>query len=320
MATGGIVPRFAGEDTSLVTEPISGVAYPYTTPEEYMTRKQNLADTRLKDIEERLSPEEKAFRERTAERLSGLDLKKNKAERMNAALAFLEAGSTVGGLGTAAIAGSKKYMLGQADIEKNYTDMQDNLMKSAAEQKAALRKDAAGDAAGALAASEKAAEYGQKAKVDADKLAFDEKQLASIENRETLKRENELKIARIQKTITPTEKERLATLLKGKSEVDRKAILDNYKDASAALNTTDDVAKIKADAAIPGEALKLIQPGGSHSKAYRAAQNAGTGEAYIQALIESLRRQQAGGSPTIPPPAPNKGKVDSNNPLLGGKS
>jgi hypothetical protein len=320
MATGGIVPRFAGEDTSLVTEPISGVAYPYTTPEEYMTRKQNLADTRLKDIEERLSPEEKAFRERTAERLSGLDLKKNKAERMNAALAFLEAGSTVGGLGTAAIAGSKKYMLGQADIEKNYTDMQDNLMKSAAEQKAAMRKDAAGDAAGALTSSEKAAEFSQKAKKDLDEAEFAKTKLISEENRDTLKRENDLKVARIQKTITPTEKERLATLLKGKSEVDRKAILDNYKDASAALNTTDDIAKIKADAAIPGEALKLIQPGGSHSKAYRAAQNAGTGEAYIQTLIESLRRQQAGGSPTIPPPAPNKGKVDLNHPLLNGKS
>jgi len=335
MAEGGIVPRFAGEDTSLVTEPISGVAYPYTTPEEYMTRKQNLADTRLKDIEERLSPEEKAFRERTAERLSGLDLKKNKAERMNAALAFLEAGSTVGGLGTAAIAGSKKYMLGQADIEKNYTDMQDNLMKSAAEQKVALRKDAAGDAAGALAASEKAAEFSQKAKKDQNDADFAEKRLKSEEAMAEARNRASIRAAEIGATIKPTEAERLRKDVDAANKAD-----PTGQKAAEIIRVAELVNKTlsQKDESITGQALKaaaieynkFVNDLAYNPTTAVLAQQAAKGDPAAIAKIEDIKKrkeieiyrsyQATPNATASAPPPPNKGKVDSNNPLLGGKS
>jgi len=307
MATGGIVPRFAGENTSLVTEPISGVAYPYTTPEEYMTRKQNLADTRLKDIEERLSPEEKAFRERTAERLSGLDLKKNKAERMNAALAFLEAGSTVGGLGTAAIAGSKKYMLGQADIEKNYTDMQDNLMKSAAEQKAAMRKDAAGDAAGALTSSEKAAEFSQKAKKDQDEAEFAKTKLTSEENRDRLKRENELKIAQIREVVKPSDLERHLNAIKGKTPEEVKIYLDTVQKVTNATTVKDETSVLTAKTNLIKAVEGNIYFNNNYNKVLKE-QGLPAAKAYRQDYINDRLKEQ--GLPSLlaesaapPPPA-----------------
>jgi hypothetical protein len=323
MATGGIVPRFAGEESSLVTEPpgtpkeYGGIQSPYASADDVFAQRQSLEDRALAARTERLTPAQKKARERIAERLSSLDLETSDARRMNKALAFLEAGSTVGGLGAAAIAGGKKYMLGEAEIKKNYNNMQDNLIKAQAEQDTAASLQAAGDAKGAFEHAKDAANFKQKAKENEDTLAFNREKLTSEENIARLKRENDIRVANIQKTVTPTERERILKALEGKTEAEKKVILDNVQSVSSALNTTDDVAKVRADAAIVGEAYKLVQPGGSNSKEYRAAQKAGTGDAYMQTLIETLRKQQAGGSPTATTaPAANKGKVDLNHPLL----
>jgi len=325
MATGGIVPRFA--DGDLISEPpgtpkeYGGIPSPYASADDFFAQKQSLEDRALAAREEKLTPAQRKARERVAERLSSLDLETSDARRMNKAMAFLEAGSTVGGLGAAAIAGGKKYMLGEADIKKNYTNMQDNLIKAQGEQDTALRSMAEGDAKGAMTASEKAAEFKQKAKKDQDDAEFAKVKLTSEENRDRLKNENAIRVANIGAIVKPTERERILKALEGKTEAEKKVILDNVQSVSSALNTTDDVAKVKADAAIVGEAYKLVQPGGSNSKEYRAAQKAGTGDAYMQTLIETLRKQQAGGSPTATTaPAANKGKVDLNHPLLSGKS
>jgi len=178
MATGGIVPRFAEGD---LVQPM------YASAEDALKATQGLEDTAAKKVQERLSTEEKALETRQAERLAGLGAKQRKAEKMNEALAWLEAGSTVGGLGAAAIAGGKKYMLGQADIDKTYEEMNDNLVKAAAEMKKARRLEAKGDAAGAESKYLKSYELKQSAGIEKAKLenAIEKQKLENQGRKET---------------------------------------------------------------------------------------------------------------------------------------
>jgi len=165
MAEGGIIPRFAGKETSEVKDPYGLTAAAteatkgYATPEETLATTQGLQKTALQNLQGNLSPEELEQQKYVAERRTGLSEKQRRAEKMNEALAWLEAGSTVGGLGTAAIAGGKKYMLGQADINKTYEDLNDNLIKQAAEIKKAQRAEANGNIDKAQTHYEKATGY-----------------------------------------------------------------------------------------------------------------------------------------------------------------
>jgi hypothetical protein len=161
MATGGIVPRFAEGD---LVQPM------YASAEDALKATQALEAISAKKVQERLSPEELALETRQSERLAGLSAKQRKAERMNEALAFLKFGSTPGGLAAGAMAGGEKYMLGQADIDKTYEDMNDNLVKSAAEMKKARRLEAKGDAAGAESKYLKSYELKQTADNERAKL------------------------------------------------------------------------------------------------------------------------------------------------------
>jgi hypothetical protein len=161
MATGGIVPRFAEGDL---------VAPMYTSAQDALTKTQLLEADAARKVQERLSPEELALETRQSERLAGLGAKQRRAERMNEALAFLKFGSTPGGLAAGAMAGGEKYMMGQADIDKTYEDMNDNLVKSAAEMKKARRLEAKGDAAGAESKYLKSYELKQTADSDKAKL------------------------------------------------------------------------------------------------------------------------------------------------------
>jgi hypothetical protein len=156
MATGGIVPRFATGE--LITAPM------YTSAQDALTKTQELEKLAAKELQERLSPEELAVEKRQADRLAGLSAKQNRAERMNEAMAFLKFGSTPGGLAAGTIAAGEKYMLGQADIEKTYEEMNDNLVKSAAELKKAKRLEAKGNVAGAETKYLKSFELDQTAK------------------------------------------------------------------------------------------------------------------------------------------------------------
>ena len=117
----------------------------YATPQEALATQQGLLSAGLQNVEANLSPEEIEYQKHIKERRTGLPEKQRRAEKINEALAWLEAGSTVGGLGTAAIAGGKKYMLGQADIQKTYDDLNDNLVKQSAEMKKGQRAEAKGD-------------------------------------------------------------------------------------------------------------------------------------------------------------------------------
>jgi hypothetical protein len=161
MATGGIVPRFAEGD---LVQPM------YASAQDALTKTQLLEADAAKKVQERLSPEELALETRQSERLAGLGAKQRRAERMNEALAFLKFGSTPGGLAAGAMAGGEKYMMGQADIDKTYEDMNDNLVKSAAELKKAKRLEAKGDAAGAESKYLKSYELKQTADVEGAKL------------------------------------------------------------------------------------------------------------------------------------------------------
>jgi len=161
MATGGIVPRFAEGD---LVQPM------YASAQDALIKTQLLEADAAKKVQERLSPEELALETRQSERLAGLGAKQRRAERMNEALAFLKFGSTPGGLAAGAMAGGEKYMMGQADIDKTYEDMNDNLVKSAAEMKKARRLEAKGDAAGAESKYLKSYELKQTADSDKAKL------------------------------------------------------------------------------------------------------------------------------------------------------
>ena len=170
MAEGGIIPRFAGKDTSEVKDPTADLdamtkkaMAGYETPEAAFGTQQGLRANALANLEKTLSPEEVAYKAANAARQKELPEKQRRAERTNEALAWLEAGSTVGGLGAAAIAGGKKYMLGQADINKTYEDLNDTLAKQAAEMKKAQRAEASGNADKAELYSEKATALGLKA-------------------------------------------------------------------------------------------------------------------------------------------------------------
>ena len=170
MAEGGIIPRFAGKDTSEVKDPTADLdamtkkaMAGYETPEAAFGTQQGLRANALENLEKTLSPEEVAYKAANAARQKELPEKQRRAERTNEALAWLEAGSTVGGLGAAAIAGGKKYMLGQADINKTYEDLNDTLAKQAAEMKKAQRAEASGNADKAELYSEKATALGLKA-------------------------------------------------------------------------------------------------------------------------------------------------------------
>jgi hypothetical protein len=198
MAEGGIVPRFATGE--LITAPM------YTSAQDALTKTQELEKLAAKELQERLSPEELAVEKRQADRLAGLSAKQNRAERMNEAMAFLKFGSTPGGLAAGTIAAGEKYMLGQADIEKTYEEMNDNLVKSAAELKKAKRLEAKGNVAGAETKYLKSFELDQTAKGKQAELnnALTKQQMADTAALERTVQEgkNRKEVAGISPTVT----------------------------------------------------------------------------------------------------------------------
>jgi hypothetical protein len=157
----------------------------YATPEEALATQQKLRSTALQSLQGNLSPEEQEQQKYVQERRAGLSDKQRRAEKMNEALAFLEFGGTPGGLGTAAIAGGKKYIIGQGEIQKTYDELNDNLVKQAADLKRAQRQEANGNAAGAEASREKAVAHGLKAAETKATLA-NQLQIAQGNNAATL--------------------------------------------------------------------------------------------------------------------------------------
>lgn len=174
MAEGGIIPRFAAgtevKDTYGLEAAANEATKGYATPEEAMATQQALLETAVANTDKNLSPEEIAYRNKNKERSAGLGDKQRRAEKMNEALAWLEAGSTVGGLGTAAIAGGKKYMLGQAEIQKTYEELDNILAKEAAEMAKGRRAEARGDMTAAQTNYDKAAKLKIDAKAENAKL------------------------------------------------------------------------------------------------------------------------------------------------------
>lgn len=168
MAEGGIIPRFAAgtevKDTYGLEAAANEATKGYATPEEAMATQQALLEAAVANTEKNLSPEEIAYRNKNKERSAGLGDKQRRAEKMNEALAWLEAGSTVGGLGTAAIAGGKKYMLGQAEIQKTYEELDNSLTKEAAEMAKGRRAEARGDMTAAQTHYDKATKLKMDAK------------------------------------------------------------------------------------------------------------------------------------------------------------
>jgi hypothetical protein len=168
MAEGGIIPRFAA-GTEIKEAPMSLDAMTkqaiqgYATPEEALATQQKLRSTALQALQGNLSPEEQEQQKYVQERRAGLSDKQRRAEKMNEALAFLKFGSTVGGLGTAATEGAKSYMIGQGEIQNKYDELNDNLVKQAADLKRAQRQEASGNATAAEASREKAMTHGLKA-------------------------------------------------------------------------------------------------------------------------------------------------------------
>ena len=337
MATGGIVPKFAGEESSLVTEPpgtpkeYGGIPSPYASADDFFAQKQSLEDKAFALREEKLTPAQRKARERVAERLSSLDLETSDARRMNKALAFLEAGSTVGGLGAAAIAGGKKYMLGEADIKKNYANMQDSLIKAQGEQDTALRKEAAGDAAGALTASEKAAEFKQKAEQDERKAVFEEKKLTVEQEMARERNKASIRAAEIGAMIKPTEAERLRKDVEAANKVDptgQKAaeIIKVAELATAALTTKDtDTASANREKALRQIDTLLSPGGGAEASRYNALMKSNPAEAAAMrdALVKKRINEIAGVSnaPAVTPPpvmAPPPAAIDAlkSNPNL----
>jgi hypothetical protein len=163
MAEGGIIPRFATgtevKDPYGLTTAAAEASKGYATPEEALTTQQGLLASGLKNVQANLSPEEQEQQKYVQERRAGLSDKQRRAEKMNEALAFLKFGSTVGGLGTAATEGAKSYMIGQGEIQKTYDELNDNLVKQAAEIKKAQRAEAKGDIDKAQTHFDKAAKY-----------------------------------------------------------------------------------------------------------------------------------------------------------------
>jgi hypothetical protein len=163
MAEGGIIPRFATgtevKDPYGLTTAAAEASKGYATPEEALTTQQGLLASGLKNVQANLSPEEQEQQKYVQERRAGLSDKQRRAEKMNEALAFLKFGSTVGGLGTAAIEGAKSYMTGQGEIQNKYDDLNDSLVKQAAEIKKAQRAEAKGDIDKAQTHFDKAAKY-----------------------------------------------------------------------------------------------------------------------------------------------------------------
>ena len=335
MAAGGIVPRFAEGD--LITEPpdtpkeYGGIPSPYASVDDYFAQKINAEDKAVKAREERLTPAQKKARERVAERLSSLDLETNEARRMNKAMAFLEAGSTVGGLGAAAIAGGKKYMLGEAEIKKNYNNMQDNLIKAQAEQDTAMRKDAEGDVKGAFAASEKAAEFKQKAENDKRTADFAEKRLTSEETMAEARNKASIRAAQIGAMIKPTEAERLRKDVEAANKIDptgQKAaeIIKVAELATAALTTKDtDTASANREKALRQIDTLLSPGGGAEASRYNALMKSNPAEAAAMrdALVKKRINEIAGVSnaaAVTPPPvmAPPPAAIDAlkSNPNL----
>ena len=165
MAEGGIIPRFAGKDTSEVKDPYGltaaavEAAKGYATPEEALATTQGLMSSGLKNVQANLSPEEITYQNKNKENIAGLGDKQRRAEKMNEALAWLKFGSTVGGLGTAAVEAGKDYMIGQGSIQDKFDERSNLLAKEAAELKKAQRAEAAGNIDKAQTHYEKAAGY-----------------------------------------------------------------------------------------------------------------------------------------------------------------
>jgi DNA polymerase elongation subunit (family B) len=105
---------------------------------------------------------------------------------------------------------------------------------------------AEGDAKGAMTASEKAAEFKQKAKKDQDDAEFAKVKLTSEENRDRLKNENAIRVAQIQKTVPLTYQEKIFKAIEGKTPEQTKAILDSVQSVTSATTIKDETAVLAA--------------------------------------------------------------------------
>jgi len=326
MAEGGIIPRFAGNTNgSKVEDPMSldamtkQVMAGYATPEEALATRQGLTNTALQSLQGNLSPEEIEQQKYVQERRTGLSDKQRRAEKMNEALAWLKAGSTVGGLGTAANEGAKSYMMGQADIQKTYDEMNDNLVKQAADIKRAQRQEASGNATAAEASREKAQTHAFKAAELKAQIASSEK-IAAGNNAATLgaasisaaahnsaKTYEQNMIAEYAKENGITPAAAYAQLVKGATNKQEKLELDRAKIQLEATH--------KADTALNDNLayVTLVTSKKPEDIAKAKAMRENLITEYIAAGTPKTQNQN--------PPASNKdkGTVDTKNPLLGGK-
>jgi len=320
MAEGGIIPRFATgtevKDPYGLNAAAAEATKGFATPQEALATQQALMSSGLQNVQANLSPEELEQQKYVQERRAGLSDKQRRAERMNEALAFLKFGSTVGGLGTAATEGAKSYMLGQGEIQNKYDDLNDSLIKQAAEIKKAQRAEAKGDIDKAQTHYEKAESY----------------KLAAVKDNATLL--NTLETHRMDNAS----RERSAATTAAAHNAARKFEEDAVRDyAETHKVSIGDALAVFKGVGNKDATLKL-------NAAHFADQTLGTGGMATQymALLNSKKpedREKAktmrqdlineylayanSGSSLITPPPPastkDKGTVDTKNPLLGGK-
>jgi len=314
MATGGIVPRFAEGD---LVQPM------YASADDALIKTQALEDKAAKRVQERLSPEELALETRQSERLAGLGAKQRKAEKMNEALAFLEAGSTVGGLGAAAIAGGKRYMLGQADIDKTYEEMNDNLVKSAAEMKKARRLEAKGDVAGAETKFTKSFELDQQAKLKKAELDNAiEKQ--NISDKAALERTIQEGKDRFKTAgVSPTLNQSLADRARQSQEFEAKhgrkpTLIELLQETTLATKTTDETIDAQNRQKAATDYTKFVVGLSTNPETAILVQQAAKGDAGAKAKLDALKSQMKNeiyGSYGVSPKAASATTAAADNPL-----
>jgi hypothetical protein len=319
MAEGGIIPRFAGGTE--IKDPMSLDAIAkqamvgYATPEEALQTQQGLRNTALQSIQGNLSPEELEQQKYVTERRTGLSDKQRRAERMNEALAFLKFGSTPGGIAAGALEAGKDYMVGQGNIQSKYDEMNDNLIKQAADIKRAQRQEANGNATAAEASRDKAQTHAFKA-AEIKAQLLNAKEIAAGNNAATLgaaatsaaahnssRMYEQNMIAEYAKENGITPAAAYAQLVKGAANKQEKLEIDR--------------AKIQLEATVKADAIL------NNDMVYVGLINSTKPEDREKAKIirkAKIDEYTAAGTPNPivkkPPPEAKNNEVDKNNPLL----
>jgi hypothetical protein len=321
MAEGGIIPRFATgkevkEDPMSLDAMTKQVMKGYATPEEALQTQQGLRNTALQSLQGNLSPEELEQQKYVQERRTGLSDKQRRAERMNEALAFLKFGSTPGGIAAGALEAGKDYMVGQGNIQSKYDEMNDNLIKQAADIKRAQRQEASGNVTAAEASREKAQTHAFKAAELKAQIASSEK-IAAGNNAATLG------AASITASTHNAARKFEEEAVRNYAETHKVSIGDalavfkgvGNKDATLKLNAAHFADQTLGTGGMATQYMALV-----NSKKPEDREKAKT---MRQELINEYLAYANSGSSIISPPPPavtkDKGTVDTKNPLLGGK-